>query len=245
MSRPAYRLLRRRALSRLLITCEHASRSLPAGLSASGGEAALLRTHRGWDIGAWEVAREVSRRLRATVIGGRYSRLVVDLNRAPSDRSLILDGIDGVSIGFNGRLTPREAGRRLAKFHAPYHVEIDRQLARRVAARVSPLLVSFHSFTPLMNPRRRRFDVGVLFNDHARLAHRLGRELEEDGFTVRFNRPYSGLEGLIYSAARHGSSHSVPYLELEFNQRLLISPAACRRVAARAARALKRILADR
>src|SRR5262249_38303771 len=118
------------------------------------------------------------------------------------------------------------------------------QLARRVAARVRPFLVSFHSFTPLLNPRRRRFDAGVLFRDHPRLARRFGRALEQQGFSVRDNRPYSGLEGLIYAAARHGSSHRVPYREREINQRLRGRPTACRGVARRAAAALAALLAS-
>ena len=243
MAPPPYRLLRRRSLSPLVITCEHASRRLPAGIPRTG-LAELLACHRGWDIGVWEVAREVSRRLAATAIGGRYSRLFVDLNRDPSDPTLMLTEVDGRPVPINRRLTPREAGRRVRLAHAPYHAEIDRQMARRSAARVSPLLISFHSFTPVLNPARRRFDVGVLFADHAPLARRLGAALVRQGFSLRFNRPYSGLEGLIYAAARHGSFHRVPYLELEFNQKLLGTPPRCRIVGARAAGAIAEILAE-
>ena len=35
------------------------------------------------------------------------------------------------------------------------------------------------------------------------------------------NEPYSGLDGLIYSARRHGRRHGVRYLELEINNALL------------------------
>lgn len=239
-------ILRGRSLSPLLITCEHASRSAPAGIGPVDAETrALLRTHRGWDVGIWEVVSAVSRFLGATAVGGRYSRLAVDLNRDPSDTSLIVSEADGVAVSFNARITPREAGRRVSRLHAPYHAEIDRQLARRTAAGVCPLLVSFHSFTPYLNPRRRRFDAGVLFRDHPRLARRFGRELERQGFSVRYNRPYSGLEGLIYAAARHGSSHRIPYLELELNQRLLGKEADCRSIARRAAAALSGLLPRR
>jgi len=183
--------------------------------------------------------QEVSRRLGATAVGGRYSRLVVDLNRDPSDSSLIRPQCNDVPIPFNALVTPSQTVTRLARFHTPYHAEIDQQLARRAAGGLLPFLVSFHSFTPFLNPRRRRFDTGVLFQDHRRLAGRLGSELMRQGFSIRYNRPYSGLDGLIYAAARHGANHQIPYLELEFNQRGLGTKAACRETGRRAAEALR------
>jgi len=237
-----YRLLRSRRLSRLLMTCEHASRSLLPGMATDPACRSALDSHWGWDIGIWEVVREVSRVLDATVVAGRYSRLVVDLNRDPTDQTLIRTECEGAALPFNAHVTPREVGRRVARIHAPYHSEIDKQLARRVASGIGPFLMSFHSFTPFLNPRRRRFDAGVLYSDHSRLAGRLGRELMAHGFSVRFNRPYSGREGLIYAVGRHGSNHQVPYLELEFNQRSLGTPAGCRSVGRRAAAAIRTFL---
>jgi predicted N-formylglutamate amidohydrolase len=235
---PPFLLLRRRRLSRLLICCEHASNGLLPGMKLDPPAAAILRTHWGWDIGIWRVVREVSRRLGATAVGGRFSRLVVDLNRDPSDPTLIRRSCAGTTLPFNRRLTARDVVARLRSLHAPYHSAIDQQLARRVVSGVHPVLISFHSFTPFIHPRRRRFDVGVLYMDHARLAGRLGRSFVAQGFSVRYNRPYSGREGLIYAAGRHGSFHQVPYLELEFNQRSLGTDAACRETGRRAAAAL-------
>lgn len=226
------------------MTCEHASRALLPGMRLSPECRSVLASHWGWDIGIWRVASEVSRRLGATVVGGKYSRLVVDLNRDPSDPSLIRTECERICIPFNETVSPKAAVARLSRLHAPYHDAIDAQLARRVASGVRPFLISFHSFTPFLNPRRRRFDVGVLFQDHARLAGKLGRHLMARGFSVRYNRPYSGREGLIYAAGRHGSNHQVPYLELEFNQRSLGTPAGCRATGARAAIAIAAFLAD-
>lgn len=240
-----YSLLRGRRLSRLIITCEHASAALLPGMKVRSTQVeALLRTHWAWDIGIWDVVRVVSRRLNATAVGGRFSRLVVDLNRDPNDATLIRKEAEGIGLPFNARVSPREAGRRVLRVHAPYHAEIDRQVARRTAKGVRPFLMSFHSFTPFLNPRRRRFDAGVLYSDHARLGGRLGRELARQGFSVRYNRPYSGREGLIYAVARHGSNHQVPYLELEINQRALGTLADRRRAGLRVAAATAAFLSS-
>ena len=241
---PPFLLLRGGRLSRLLITCEHASNALLPGMKTDTASAAALGSHWGWDIGIWDVVREVSRRLDATAVGGRYSRLVVDLNRDPSDPTLIRGSCGETRMPFNRGLSAREVVGRLRRVHAPYHDMIDQQLTRRVASGLRPFLISFHSFTPFIHPRRRRFDTGVLYMDHARLAWRLGRALGAQGFSVRYNRPYSGREGLIYAAGRHGSFHQVPYLELELNQRGLGTSAGRRSTGRRAAAAIRSFLAS-
>lgn len=241
--RPAYRLLRRRLLTPLLLTCEHASSALPRGLRARRPDAEILGTHRGLDLGAWEVARCLSAMLRATAVGGRYSRLVVDLNRAPGDSTLVPSQVDGRPLSFNQRLTPREVGRRVLRYHAPYHSEIDRQVARRVWRGVRPLLLSVHSFTPVLEGRAREFDLGVLYAEGRELGRGFAALLGRRGFTVALNRPYSGRRGFIYAAARHGANYLIPYLELEVNQALLRDEAAARRVALRISPALEELVA--
>ena len=44
------------------------------------------------------------------------------------------------------------------------------------------------------------------------------------GATVAPNEPWSGMKGLIYSVARHGAVHQVPYLEIEVRDDLLTGP---------------------
>lgn len=238
----AYLVLRRRLRTPLVITCEHASGAVPRPLGAGGSDRDLLRTHRGLDIGAWEIARTLSAILQATAIGGRYSRLIADLNRAPGDPSLVLKQVDGIPVRFNGGLTSRVVGRRVARYHAPYHDEIDRQVARRVFAGVRPLILSIHSFTPSLAGRRRDFDIGVLYGVRRPFGERLAGLLRREGFSVAMNRPYSGRRGIIYAAARHGANYFVPYLELEINQALLSSAARARKIARQAAPAIRALL---
>lgn len=242
MSRPAFRALGRERRSALLLTCEHASGAIPRALRADRADREILRTHRGIDIGAWDVAARLAGALGATAIGGRYSRLVADLNRAPGDPGLVLASVDGRPVGFNARLTPRDVGARVRRYHAPYHAEIDRQVARRLWGGLSPLLLSVHSFTPVLHGRPRNFDLGVLYGDNPNLARALAARLARIGFRVALNRPYSGRRGLIYAAARHGANYFVPYLELEVNQRLLRTAADARKAAAAIAPVLSDLL---
>ena len=74
-------------------------------------------------------------------------------------------------------------------------------------------------------------DIGVLFDRDEQLAHICTELLRQEGFFVEENRPYSGKNGLIYSAHRHGTEQNIPYIELEFNQSILCTPQRIERVA--------------
>ena len=137
----------------------------------------------------------------------------------------------GVVIPGNATIDAAERERRLQHFYHPYHDAIDRQLEEREAA----FLLSVHSFTPSLHGRERAFDVGVLFDDFTDLAEELARGVAAEGFTTRMNEPYSALDGLIFSARRHGRRHRLRYLEIEINNRLLRDEDAARRVAGRLA----------
>jgi predicted N-formylglutamate amidohydrolase len=67
-------------------------------------------------------------------------------------------------------------------------------------------------------------EVGVLFDAYDRHAWRLEGALGEQGFEAVRNAPYSGMDGLIYAAQRHGRTHDIAYLELEVRQDLIDTP---------------------
>jgi len=242
---PSYRLLNSRSVSGIVITCEHASPALPPEMRAQGpAERALLRSHWGWDIGAWDLTRQVARRLRASAVGGRFTRLVIDLNRPVSDPTLIRRAAKGVPLSWNARLSPVEIERRMLLYHNPYHETIDRLIIRRLARGARPLLFAMHSFTGEINARRRAFDAGVLFDRSRSSAMLLADGLRAAGLKVRYNQPYSGLAGMMYSIHRHGTHHGLPCLELEVHQDRLGTPAAIARMASIVASALRSLDAD-
>lgn len=217
------------AAAGVLLTCEHASAGVPAEYADLGLCEADLRDHIGWDIGAATVTVELSHQLAAPAVLSPVSRLLVDCNRSLEDHDLIPAMSHGVVIPGNLDLTAAERRRRLARFYEPYHAAVDAALARYPGA----LLLSIHSFTPSLNGAERPFEVGVLFDDFEDEAHALAARVAAVGFGVRMNEPYSGFDGLIYSARRHGRRHGVRYLELEINNRLLREEQGARAVAAR------------
>jgi predicted N-formylglutamate amidohydrolase len=240
----ACRVLGPRSLSAVVITCEHASPHLPAGLGPrAAAERRILESHWGWDIGAWSVATRLAGHLGASAVGGAVSRLVVDLNRSAGDPSLVRCEAEGVRLSWNAPVPAETIERRMLAWHVPYHQTIDALILRRLVRGVRPLLFSTHTFTNVYEGRRRDFDIGVLFDRSRTEAAILARGLRRAGYRVLFNRPYSGLAGMMYAIHRHGVHHGLPCLELEINQDLFIRPGAARRIAADVARALRPVIA--
>lgn len=146
----------------LLVTLPHASASVPLDILADmlgpdladdRARAALLeRLRREGDPFTDELFRfDGARFVSATV-----SRFVVDLNRAPSDRS-----VNGVvkATDFSGRPLypagdePTDAAidARVRRFHAPFYAQLDREIGRRRPW----LIVDGHSMTadgPTLGP---------------------------------------------------------------------------------------------
>ena len=241
---PEYLLHDPRSLSELLITCEHATNRLPFRRGVGRIQRTILNSHWGWDVGAWELSVDLARRLGAGAIGGRWSRLLLDLNRRADDPTLLRQWAGDVELPWNVGLAPADVERRVTNYHTPYHAELDRLILRRLVRGVRPLLFAVHSFTPCLNGRERGFEIGVLYEHHPGPAHRLGRALREAGLSVRYNRPYSGMAGMMYAVDRHGSHHGLTCIELEVNHEILRGAVAVRRLGKLVAAAVQKLLLE-
>lgn len=223
---------------RFVLTCEHASCAIPVEYDALGVADEHVRDHIGWDIGSGRLSELLAADLGVAAVLSGVSRLVIDCNRDFNDHDLIPSESHGVVVPGNRDLDRTERRRRVEQFHDPFHDAVDAV----VEEKKPDLLLSIHSFTPTLNGRERRFDIGVLFDLHEAEARKVGGLIEERGFKVRYNQPYSGLDGLIYSVRRHGLKHAVRYLELEVNNGLLRDEIDIRRMADRIGAALKKIV---
>ena len=221
-----------------VFTCEHATNELPEW-EPEAAERATLAAHWGWDIGAADLTRALALQTGSCAVLSRFSRLVCDPNRDPREPSFVVEAIDGVPLSWNRAVDAAERQRRVARYFDPYHEAIDRALQARRAVGTEVRLCAIHSFTPVYLGQGRPMEVGVLFDAWDEHAWRLEGALEAEGFAAAQTAPYSGLEGLIYAARRHGRAHGVVYLELEVRQDLIDEPAKARSVASRVARALE------
>lgn len=221
-----------------VLTCEHASNRLPAGFEAAPDDRPFLADHWGWDVGAADLVRDLAARTGSCAVFSRFSRLVCDLNREPGEHDFVVTEVEGHALALNRGVDAAERRRRRALWFDPYHDAVDRVLGERCAAGSEVRVCSVHTFTPVWRGNPRRLEVGVLFDAHEAHARSLCAALAREGFATALNEPYSGYEGLIYAARRHGRAHRVVYLEIEVRQDLVDTPSRARAVGERVARAL-------
>ena len=137
----------------LVVSCEHASRAVPArARRALAGARGLLATHRGFDAGALELARELARAAGAPLHAGRATRLAVDLNRSLEHPA-----------AFARALSAEERAALARELWQPFRGRVLRDVARR-ARRGTALHLSVHSFTPRLSGRTRAIDVALLYD---------------------------------------------------------------------------------
>ncbi len=236
MSFPAFRVRPGEAHAPFVFTCEHASAAVPEQYAGLGLGPVELADHVAWDLGAAALARRLAEAFGAPLVESGCSRLVVDCNRDLRDHDLIVAETHGIVVPGNHDLAAAERAHRIDRWHRPYHDAIDDVLR---GYREPTILVSIHTFTPELRGERRALEVGVLYDDHVPLAGTLADALAATGLVVRHNEPYSGLDGLIYSARVHGTRFGLRYVELEVNNGLLRDDAGVAAVASRLAAGLR------
>jgi len=212
-------------ITSLLFLCDHASNRVPQ--TVSGGSLGLpdsdMARHIAFDIGARGVTTKLVELLGGTAILSRFSRLVIDPNRAEDDPTLLMKLYDGTIIPANRDADQEELNRRLNAFHRPYHQEIARTLD---AMEDEPILISIHSFSPqLQGKPKRPWHIGVLSADDRRLADPLLERLaQETDLCVGDNEPYVGkLEGDCMT--QHGINRGNPHVLIEIRNDLIADTA--------------------
>jgi predicted N-formylglutamate amidohydrolase len=229
----------------VLITCDHASRRVPKLLRNLGLDAASLKLHIGWDIGAAEVSRKLARRLDAPAILAGYSRLVIDCNRDLDDPTSMPAVSDGLPVPGNQDLSSAAKAQRVEALFKPYHAAIEAALDGFGQRGVHPAVLSIHSFTPVMNGLERPWHIGILWDKDPRMAVPVLAALRrETGLVVGDNEPYSAREPAGYTVRTHAESRGLPHLNVELRQDLVASEAGTAEWADRLVRVLTPILED-
>ena len=144
-----------------VVVCDHASNRVPRRLAGLGLVPAQLVTHIAWDPGAEEVARRVAEQLDAPLVVSGYSRLVIDCNRPLESEESIAVTSAGMAVPGNCAISSADRALRAAALFRPYHRAIAEVLNQRSAARRRSLLLSIHSFTPVLNGDRRPWQVAM------------------------------------------------------------------------------------
>jgi predicted N-formylglutamate amidohydrolase len=226
-----------------VLVCDHASSRVPRRLGTLGLDAARLTDHIGWDPGAADVARRLAALLDAPLVLSGYSRLVIDCNRPLRNPQSIAEQSAGVPVPGNRGLSQKDRENRVNALFLPYHHTISRLLQSRAPR--PTLLLSIHSFTPVLNGRQRPWHVGVSFWRERSFATLMFGALARSGdLVVGDNEPYPIEEEVDYTVPVHGEGRGLPAIMIEIRQDGVRTPADADAWAARLAAAYGTIEAE-
>jgi len=209
------------ATAPILLVCDHASRRFPESLGTMGLDPAARRCHLALDIGAGALTEKLAESLGVTAVLCQYSRLVVDCNRQLMDPGAFLEFGDGVVVPGNRNLHPSDKEARANEIYWPYHHAIDREIERLQQQDNNPVLVSIHSFTPVMNGEARSWEMGVLWDQDRVTARLFVHDLRDAGFLVGDNEPYSGKALQDFTVDHHAERINLPHVGIEIRQDLI------------------------
>ncbi len=182
MDNSVFTIFNEKSCSRLIITCEHASAAIPTEYQQLGLPLEELNRHIARDKGAKEVTEILAKKLGCFAIMGKYSRLLIDLNRRENEAELILTESDKTSVPDNQNLTVAEREKRLQQYYRPYYEAIERQIKKLQAEGIKPVIFSVHSYTPqLKGGEYRPWQAGILYHQPTELASDLYWELTAMG----------------------------------------------------------------
>lgn len=204
----------------ILFSCEHGGNQLPAGfIRLFDRNRAILKTHRGLDIGALGIAQILSTRLHAPLFYSKTSRLLVDLNRSSHHRDLFSK--------FTRDCDLRTKQEILQEHYYPYRQSLEDWIQKANNAGSTVLHLSIHTFTPKLDGIPRNADIGLLY-DPSRLRERefcdrlkLLLIQSGSGLIVRRNYPYRGTaDGLTTYFRKTFRENQYLGIEIEINQKL-------------------------
>ncbi len=203
-----------------LITCEHAGNKIPEKFNKCfSSDNSILDTHEAYDIGAVKIFKKLSP-LADFSLSTSVSRLLVEVNRSLHNKNLFSD--------FTKDLNSSQKDEILNKYYNPYRLAVEKFVCDNFNNK--KLHLSIHTFTPILNNKKRTADIGILFNPDSdfekRISHLLKKYFRKyfSGFIIKFNYPYSGRSDGFTTYLREKYSYkNYAGIELEINQRFFIS----------------------
>lgn len=205
----------------LLLVCEHASSYLPAQFENLRLAEEVLHSHAALDIGALELAENLSQLLDAPLLSTRVSRLVYDCNRAQGANGAIPQKSEVFEIPGNQNLTEAESRTRYESYYLPFETAISERLAK---CSESPLFITIHSFTPIYHGESREVDIGIVCDQDSRLGERMVELAPElTAHCVRLNEPYGPGEGVTHTLGFHAVNNGLLNVMIEVKNNLLDS----------------------
>ena len=202
----------------VLIVADHASNFIPDEYNNLALSQELIESHIAYDIGVKQLSLKLSEKLKAHLVMGNYSRLLIDLNRGIMDPTLISSISHGIKISKNYKLSSEDKKFRINEVYNNYHDKIYKIIKREKIN----LIISLHSFNPYYKKKKRDIKFGILSNSDRRYSDIIIEILSKKGYRVGDNQPYEGnlIEDTMH---RHGLQNGILHTLIETRNDLLQS----------------------
>lgn len=208
----------------IILSCEHASNHVPGKYQVLFADAeADIQSHRGWDPGALELARQLQALSHMPVLHGEVTRLLIEINRSVDNPELWSE--------YTTHLSQKEKRSLIDTYYHPYLLQLSNRIKSTIHSGQHALHVSVHSFTPVWHEKPRTVDIGILFDpqrtEESNYAHAWIDALKEALPALRIipNAPYAGTDdGLTTILRKQFSPDKYSGIEIEVSQALFAHP---------------------
>ena len=205
--------------SKIVLICEHASKHVPSAFGDLGLTEAAKISHAAWDIGAQELAEQMSVTLDAMLVLNTVSRLVYDCNRAPAAPDAMPSQSEKIVVPGNRGLSQQQKLHRIKTVYEPFHASVQSVLE---SAGPDAILVTVHSFTGVYNGQQRATEIGLIHHNDDRLAKKMiDLSVQFTHHPFALNQPYSQRDGVTHMLERHGTQNAIPNVMIEVRNDLI------------------------
>lgn len=202
---------------KIIITCEHGGYEIPEPYTVYfEGNQALLKTHRGYDLGALDVY-ETLKPLADFGLFSKTSRLLMELNRSLHHKHIFSE--------FSKKLSKDKKEKLIINYYLNYRNQVQNKINEWLLNNETVLHLSIHSFTPILNNEERHCDIGLLYDAKNTLEKTfcalLKKEIKSNTplFNVRYNYPYLGTADGFTTHLRKQFKDKYLGIEIEINQK--------------------------
>ena len=208
---------------KIILTCEHGGNKIPKiYYPLFTNYKNILETHRGYDLGGLELAKQISKKTGDYFYYSEVSRLLVELNRSLNNHNLFSE--------FVKNLNKDEKNKILEKYYFPYRNEIEYMMRKLISEKNKIMHISLHSFTPVLNNKVRIADVGILYDPVRKKEKEFAINFKDKlvsidkDLNVRFNYPYFGTsDGFTTYLRKKFNQKNYMGIEIEVNQKFILN----------------------